>query len=358
MKQKRIEWICDLLKVPSSLVEIIDFVSKNAHKQGFLKKNKTYSKRTIEGDINTIRQGKFIFSNSIKRKEKRRFKLPYDRAKNVYYFDKDCAIPEFDKITIEENLTFPFIEGILAPYKEIPGVKKVIEKIKEFYPFEFGSNKFNQAVVTTNYQDGNEIVLRTINKSTELLKYINNDRIISFDYINVNNTTRSFKDTITLKVIPLQVRIHEELYYLIAYDIETKKISTFRVDQIKSKIEKKTTKLAETEIELIKNNFNENYFKFSFGIWRPKSDDVYTLKIKFTEWAAQYVIAKPIHKTQKISLNSSDNGVTIAIQLLLEKMPYKPYDLENISKELAFSLSRFRNNYEIISIDKNEFSEI
>ena len=353
MQQQRIEWICEALSVPSNIKTIIDFVNKKANKLNLVEKN--YSQRTIEADINKIRNGKFLFSNNIKNKEKGElFRLEYDRANNIYYFDKNYSIPEFNKNTIEENLTLPFIEGILAPYQELAGIKKVIEKIKEFYPIKFDSNEFKSAVVNSNCITDNGIITNLKNKSTEILLHISLDNIISFSYIKVNNETRELNDTITYKVLPLQVRIHEELYYLIAHDIKKEKIVTCRIDQIKSKIEKVNSKIDEVEIKSIKDNFNEGYFDYSFGVWRPNTNDVYTLKIIFTEWAAQYVTYKPIHKSQTILTNKSTKGIEVTIQLHLENEPIIPYDLENLSKELAFTLSRFRNNYEIISIVKKE----
>ena len=154
--------------------------------------------------------------------------------------------------------------------------------------------------------------------------------------------------------MPIQVRIHEELYYLIAFDIKLKKITTFRIDQIKSKIDVLSKKIND-ELYNLKKNFNESFFEYSFGIIRPESDDVYTINIRFTEWAAQYVFYKPIHKTQKIITKTTEGGLEISIKLLLENEPKLPYDLENISKELAFALSRFRNYYSITSIIKDEF---
>lgn len=354
MQQQRIEWICEALSVPSNIKTIIDFVNEKAHKLNLNEKDKNYSQRTIEADINKIRKGKFLFSNNIKNKEKGElFKLEYDRANNIYYFDENYHIPEFNKNTIEENLTLPFIEGILAPYQELAGIKKVIEKIKEFYPIRFDSNEFKSAVVTTNCITDNGIITNLKNKSTEILLHISLDNIISFNYIKVNNESRELSDTITYKVLPLQVRIHEELYYLIAHDIKKGKIITCRIDQIKTKIEKVNSKIGEAEIKSIKNNFNERYFDYSFGVWRPITNDVYTLKIIFTEWAAQYVMYKPIHKSQTIKTNKSTKGIEVTIKLHLDNEPKIPFDLENLSKELAFSLTRFRNNYEVVSIVKN-----
>jgi hypothetical protein len=52
----------------------------------------------------------------------------------------------------------------------------------------------------------------------------------------------------------------------------------------------------------------------------------------------------------KINTFTAKDGLEISINLLLENEPKLPYDLENISKDLAFVLSRFRNYYSINSI--------
>lgn len=353
MQQQRIEWICEALSVPSNLKTIIDFVNNRLEKQSIINKKKKYSKRTIEADINKIRTGDFEFSNNVSKKKKEDlFKLEYDKRKNIYYFDENYLIPKFNKNTLEEDLTLPFIEGILAPYRELAGIKKIVEKIKEFYPINFESKKYKSAVVTTNYILHKDIISNLVMKSTEILKQIELNTIITFNYIKVNNITRNINDTINYKVLPLQLRIHEELYYLIAYDIKKEKIITCRIDQIKTKIEKANTILNSSKIKFIKDNFNEGYFDYSFGVWRPNSNNIYTIKISFTEWAAQYVTYKPIHKTQTLLINNTDKSVEVTIQLLLDNEPTPPFEIENISKELAFTLSRFRNNYKIITIEK------
>ncbi len=353
MQQQRIEWICEALSVPSNLETIIDFVNSRLEKQSIINKKKKYSKRTIEADINKIRTGDFEFSNNVSKKKKEElFKLEYDKRKNIYYFDENYLIPKFNKNTLEEDLTLPFIEGILAPYRELAGIKKIVEKIKEFYPIDFESKKYKSAVVTTNYILHKDIISNLVMKSTEILKQIELNTIITFNYIKVNNIARNINDTINYKVLPLQLRIHEELYYLIAYDIKKEKIITCRIDQIKTKIEKANTILNSSKIKFIKDNFNEGYFDYSFGVWRPNSNNIYTIKISFTEWAAQYVTYKPIHKTQTLLINNADKSVEVTIQLLLDNEPTPPFEIENISKELAFTLSRFRNNYKIITIEK------
>jgi len=363
MKQKRIEWICEFLSLKAkdekngaSLTEILNYVKRKVDEFESVDSRIGISKRTIESDIKSIRIGDFDFSNNIKVKKKNEiiFHLKYNREKNNYSFDSNFPIPEFNQNFEEENLTLPFIEGILAPYKEIPGIKKAIEKIKEIYPIEFNFKENKTAVVTTNSYLNLDIKIKLADKTTEILKYIKSDSVIFFSYIKVNKQNRDLNDKEDFTVLPIQVRIHEELYYLIAYDIKLKKITTFRIDQIKSKIEVLSKKI-NLELYNLKKNFDENYFKYSFGILRPESNDVYNINIKFKEWAAQYVLYKPIHKTQKIISNTAEDGLEISIKLLLENEPKLPYDLENISKELAFVLSRFRNYYSITLIKKDEF---
>lgn len=364
MKQKRIEWICNFLilkskeeKKGATLNEILDFVETKINEINTKKNKIGISQRTIESDLKSIRMGDFDYDYDNKThsiyKTENVFHLNYNRKENIYFFDTNFQFPEFNKNSEEENLTLPFIEGILAPYQELPGVKKVIEKIKEFYPIEFNFEGYKSAVVTSNSINCQETKTKLAEKCIELLKYIKAENIILFSYIKVNTQSRTIEDKEDYTVLPIQVRIHEELYYLIACDIKRKKITTFRIDQIKSKIEVVSKKI-DSEIYDLKENFDESYFKYSFGILRPETNDVYTINIKFTKWAAQYVIHKPIHKTQKIITNTAKDGLEISINLLLSNEPKLPYELEDISKELAFTLSRFRKNFSIISITKNE----
>lgn len=135
MKQIRIELICKKIEQGASIEELIEYVNKKINRKYGIEVS--YGKRTIENDIKAIREGNFeCLNKAVNCKGKDNFYINYIKSEDKYYFDENTAIPEFDEITEEERLTIPFLIGILNPYKNIPAVLKILDRIDDFFDID------------------------------------------------------------------------------------------------------------------------------------------------------------------------------------------------------------------------------
>lgn len=348
IKQVRIELICQKIRHGASIEEIRDYVNK---------KIKTYSNneisfgtRTIENDIRSIREGDFMFSNDIKPIGDYYFFITYKKSENKYYFDVNHEEPEFDEITEEERLTIPFITGILKQYGNLPAVQKIIKRIDDL--FEVTPNNKNTFFTTKTKLIEED---KTIKKAIQLLKHIKKNECVEFNYITVHKLNSNSEIKKIKKVTPIQIRIHDNLYYLIGFDLEKKELKNFKIDQIFNKIDA----LCDENEEIIYfdpkdkiiTSINEK-FKNILGVWVhdveiPKRK----VKIKFRDWAANYVSKLNLHATQKIiNVDLEANEIIIELELKLSKIIEPGDSINNLDEELAFLLGRFRDYCEIIEI--------
>jgi hypothetical protein len=374
IQQKRIEWICECLEQPKSLESIITFIKQKIVllKINEVIRNKGVSKRTIEGDIEKIRYGNFSFVNNFENKKKGDivFDIPYDRKSNTYSFSPSSARPIFVSSSEDENVTLPFISGILEPYKEIPGIKKIIHSFAHVYDYNKKSIS-KKAIVTSTKRsaDINRIQEGLTKKTTELLSIISKRKAITLLYSNVSILISTISNSKKFILFPYQVRIHDGLHYLIALDLIDQKVKNFRIDQIKSQIAILDVDDEENDAEEIEalNRYSDkfpylrlqdDFFKYSFGVWchnYPRK--LYKITIAFYDWAGSYILMQPLHATQILE-SKTENEVVISILLNLQAEPQTPYNLEVISKELAFALGRFRQSCEVRNIEFEKEEEI
>lgn len=370
IQQKRIEWICECLYEPSSLEKIIGYVQGKVAslKVNEVLRNKGIRKRTIESDLKRIRLGEFSYMNEFENSPKGTvlFDIQYNRRTNKYAFSETSERPVFDSVTQEEILTMPFVNGVLNPYREIAGINRLIKSFEAIYDFN-NPNVFSKNALVTFVERNDkskDAKKKILEKTVTLLDIISQKKAITLMYSSVSTLIPNLADS-TKKFIlfPFQVRIHDGLHYLIALDLEGKKIKNFRVDHIKSKIhilDENDDENDDLEKEILRlNNFNtlqlkHDFFDYSFGIWchnYPRK--IYKIAIAFYDWAASYILINPLHSTQEL-ISIEQNEAQITILLNIENTPQAPYDVENISKELAFELGRFRNSCEIKSIELSQ----
>ena len=350
IKQVRIELICQKIKQGGSLDEIIEYINEkiNSNKGGI---EIEYKYRTIENDINSIRKGEFECVNkNVNGDGKHKFYINYIKSENKYYFDKDYVEPEFDEITEEERLTIPFIAGILKPYENIPAVLKILERIEDFFEID---KKYKNTFFIPKPKLIEED--KTVKKAIQLLKHIKNNECVEFYYISVHKLNTNSQIKKIKKVTPIQIRIHDNLYYLIGFDLEKKELYNFKIDQIFNKIDA----LCDENEEIIYFDPKDKIitsiderFKNTLGVWVHNEEvPISKVKIKFKDWAANYVSKIKLHSTQKIINTDFDNNeIIIELELKLYNLKEPVTTINNLDPELAFLLGRFRDYCEIIEI--------
>ena len=356
IKQVRIELICRKIKQGGSMDEIIKYVNEKINSNiGGIEID--YKYRTIENDINSIRKGEFECVNkNVNGDGEHKFYINYIKSENKYYFDKDYVEPEFDEITEEERLTIPFLTGILKPYENIPAVLKILDRIEDFFDID---KKYKNAIIinrTKLYEEEN-----TIELAIQLLGHIKRNECVQFNYVTVHKLNADFKESRWVKTIPIQIKIYENLYYLIGFDLEKKKLSNFRIDQIiyrnKNSIDVIEDEENPDEIKYfdpkdkIITTIDER-FKNTLGVWVHKDEDtIRKVKIKFRDWAANYVSKIKLHSTQKIiNIDFDNNEIIIELELKLYNLKEPVTTINDLDPELAFLLGRFRDYCEIIEI--------
>jgi len=112
---------------------------------------------------------------------------------------------------------------------------------------------------------------------------------------------------------PLHIKEMHKAWHLIAYDINKEKISTFCLDERLDEIQIFNRKVENS----IKFN-EEDYFKYSIGILNEglKAE---TIRIKVANHHLKYLLARPIHKSQKL--------VSKAKEMNSDKLDYSNLDM-------------------------------
>lgn len=350
MRQDRIQFICEKIIEKATRSEIETFL-----KQKFSLYEYEFNPFTFEKDLTDIRKGNFIFSNLIKRDKKNKdiFNVKLHRSNGKYYFDEKSPIPVFELVDECEKMTLPFLIGILNQYNALPVVKKVIENLQKTFFIDEKDLKSINAVIVTKPSLLNED--KIVELAIKILGFINKNLCIEFNYCNVHKLDESLMKSSHHKVIPIQIRLYENLYYLIGFNKNNNKISNYRLDQILGlkvdALENEETEILEYFDDSFVAELNlDSYFYNTIGVWCHESyEKVETIEITFRDWAASYVRRQPIHHTQvfkKIDLEKNEISIEITVKLF-------PYNDSNRrtgrerSNELAFLLGRFRDFCEV-----------
>ena len=218
-------------------------------------------------------------------------------------------------LTMEEQLTFPLLLGLLDTEKTM----NAVEWLKSALMDEFDYSKedlnpypyFVHVQPTLNSQD------KLLLLAGKIIEYIKKGQAILFQYEKKGVT--GFK-----QVAPLQIRYYDNRYYMLASAIDDKTnqptnlLQTYTLDMF---VEKKVFPAIEetdeptTEPKPIFFDYDALYkatnldylLKNSLGIWYDWEVNVLkTFRLKFTGWAIGIVKNKKIHHSQKVIQDTPD----------------------------------------------------
>lgn len=367
LNTRRIRLICSFLtNGGGTLKEMLEKVNVQLAEQGL----NQIEVRTLQECISLLRKG--LFQHTLRYDEKvdigKLFKVPYKNKK--YRWGEDTQYPQFGDLDHDERFTLPFLAGLLEQYRSIPAVQKILDRLPDIFNVGLEEMKSSYAIVhagPTLYsdRDGN-FQKKLIDCVIKILKHLHNGECIEYIYSPVNNSDR-FDLT---KVIPLQIRLYEHYYYLVAADLQKGNVRNYRVDRIHrlrvDPVEDKDGQLVLFDkAEQLKESKLKPYFKDSLGVWvhNNSSYKLHEVHIQFTAWAATYMKHLRFHSSQRImkeeysAIEDHATGeitevlvLVISFQLRLanEQRPDQPATERNT--ELAFLLGRFREFAKVIAL--------
>ena len=294
-------------------------------------------------DFKDIDIADITFKRDKKEMIKRGIDISFDLGK--YKISGYVSSKKQMKIPDEYKLDLPILFSILNSEKDLRIIDWLKEELKEKYNIdeEYWEDEtyFSKSLVEQNH----DIILELC---VEIIKHMKKGETIKFEYRKVDNNELK-KYTIA----PLQIRLHENLYYLFGCAYKENRIEysirNFRVDMIEN-LKISPVKSILNSNEKMKYNYKElaekvdlkNYFNYCLGVYNPNSKDSeikpVAIQIKFSGWACTYITKNIIHHTQSIP-----KGIEKEVSAYGEKIfcivHIKVYDTD----ELKFLLGRFRN---------------
>lgn len=362
-KTERIRCICDFLdRGGGSITEMQNSVNEGLYEKGF----PTIEIRTLRYSLNQLKKGDFEHSLSHLPAEERKnlFQCEYVRGK--YRWGLNSQRPEFGDLEQEERSTLPFLMGILKRYETLPAVRRILDQLIEHYrlndsDMEGASAVFHSAPSLLVQGYGKSSEKSVVVMAIQILGHIRRQEVIEFNYSSVAFVEAAMTTLNCHVVMPLQIRLYDNLFYLSAVPKNEKFLLTFRLDQIHNlrvdvfkDDDEKTIHFDRKKVEKAMNL--HNHFKYVLGVWNHAPDDkVYDIQVEFFDWAASYAKRLQFHPTQTlVHSNSINNSMVFLFKLKLRPEEYPNQPAEERSPELSFFLGRFRRFARVLRIDESK----
>ncbi len=334
-----------LVEGGGSFNQMMDFVNDRLAELG----EKQILDRTLLEAISKFKMGDFEHHLSHLPKEQKAKLFKIKPSKNLYEYTPDSQKPQFGDLDDNERLSLPFLMGVLKQYEGLPAFEKIINILSDTFKLDNTEFQSSSIVVVKKPKLVNEE--KIIELVVKILSYIKAQEIIEFAYYSVHKLKplTEQNDYDTIMVAPMQIRLYENIYYLIGIDLKENKVRNFRLDQIvqlkvEDSIDENGVKIFFDYKKLEKKFKLKSFFDNVIGVWcHSETDRVHEIQIEFKEWAASYVKRLPIHETQKVdSENENNNTIVITIKIKLWPQKFSKQDAKERAPELAFLLGRFR----------------
>ena len=351
-KDIRIRFIHNfLMNGGGSLKKMMDFVIEQSREPGIPE----IKERMFKNHISDFRKGEFTHQNEDPKLKGKAFQILYKNQ--IYKYDPKSRKPQFGDLSEEERLSLPFLLVILKPYENIPAVEKVLNDLVKRFELDQLELNSAKAIVIQKPVLVNE--KKVISLAIKILGHIQRQECIEFGYSEVNKLN-AFKDFTIRKVVPLLIRIYENIYYLtgvtekkgseILVNYRIDMIDRFKVDVMR---DENTDAIINFKYDDYHKKFNlNNRFKDTLGIWiHETTDPLEKVRIRFNGWAASYVKSLPLHKSQIIhekDIDFKNNTLVAEIQIQLYPQREPKVLANDRSQELAFLLGRFGKDCEVL----------
>lgn len=224
--------------------------------------------------------------------------VAYQDGQRKYYRYSQEGFSIVD-LTNDELMGLEATVNMLASFRGMPQfdwMTDIIRKLKKKY-------KVTDTQRNILSFDSN-VDLRGIDRFKELFNYIINEQPIKITYGPFG------KSSFDAEIHPYYLKQYNSRWFILGYNPEYKDISVFALDRIKNIGPMKTQFIPDSIIE---DPFD--YFFDVIGTTIPKNGEVETVVLKFTPKRFQYVLAKPIHHTQK----ADEDRFTISFDVIPNK---------------------------------------
>ena len=259
-----------------------DFLSKE------LSMETTVSKRQIYADLKEMELSPSMQAPIV----------AYQDGQRKYYRYSKEGFSIVD-LTDDELLGLDATVNMLASFRGMPQfdwMTDIIRKLKKKY-------KVSEIQRNILSFDSN-VDLRGIDRFKELFNFIINEQPIKITYEPFGKTA------FDAEIHPYYLKQYNNRWFILGYNPEYKDISVFALDRIK--------KVDSLNIDFIQDTIIEDPFDYFFdviGTTIPNHGEVEKVVLKFSPKRYQYVLAKPIHHTQK----TDDNTLTATIEVIPNK---------------------------------------
>jgi hypothetical protein len=310
--KERLEHILSIIKGDKS--SSFTDIQKNLEKHGNPIKD-----RQLWIDIKTLRE---------KGIDGRGIPIKLDKHKE-YVVNSTYAKWSYEDLDEEIKNTIPLVMSLLNPYSHIPAVEYIINDLNKEHSVEL--NSLDQMIVMHNktlskkQEHANQQIITKVQK---IIGWMRSNTVIEFLYTSVHISLKYQDDDWSFKrVMPIQIRVYEGRYYLLAIPYGKKVLSnnlrSYCVDKIKSKRidpaydnskeEKRLT--FDWKESFTKLNIEELYKDF-IGIYGSlgTKDEPKLIERRFKDWAASHVEVCPLHHSQETRVNE-DNDEELILSL-------------------------------------------
>ena len=222
-----------------------------------------------------------------------------------------------------ERATLPLVFSILHPYREMPAIKKVLEDLKQEHRL---ANKDIKLLSAAVWNRSVELQPEFLNMTTKLMGFIAKQQACEFNYFKVNARSDKSKTPTFVEVYPLQIRVFESRYYLVAIRIEApavpESLRIFPLDgiyryRVDESVNQDTGEPNHFDWHQISKSIElSDYFTHCIGLYRDytKHKAPTTIIRWFKDWAASQVEAVPLHPSQ-IIVQRIDNTICIRLSV-------------------------------------------
>ena len=222
-----------------------------------------------------------------------------------------------------ERATLPLVFSILHPYREMPAIKKVLEDLKQEHRL---ANKDIKLLSAAVWNRSVQLQPEFLNMTTKLMGFIAKQQACEFNYFKVNARSDKSKTPTFVEVYPLQIRVFESRYYLVAIRIEApavpESLRIFPLDgiyryRVDESVNQDTGEPNHFDWHQISKSIElSDYFTHCIGLYRDytKHKAPTTIIRWFKDWAASQVEAVPLHPSQ-IIVQRIDNTICIRLSV-------------------------------------------